>query len=164
MSLLALKEIKLRSSDGELIICAAVFIVPITHLVFGVEAAFRGVRSQFAPRGRWNVAKCLGTVGILTVLALIVAAVAQAPDFCFASLFWFLRVYAPGCFGAFVAISVILLVAIGVIFLRLNKSHMINPTERTAASRMIYYLVLGFISNVRAIPTSIHSWCLILTP
>lgn len=152
-----------RSSDGKLINSAALFIVPFTHLVFGVEAAFRGVRSQFAPRGRWNVAKCLGTVGILTLLALIVAAVARAPDFCFASLFWFLRVYAPGCFGVFVAISVILLIAIGTIFLRLNNSHMVDPTERTAASRMIYYLVLGFISNVRALAASMLSSASVLT-
>lgn len=111
------------------------------------------MRTQFAPRGRWNVAKCLGIIFTLCLAALLVAAIDQAPDFCFASLFWYLRKYAPGCFGVLLSISVILLVVVAIIFMRLNKSHSVDSTERMAATRMIYYLCLGFISNVSAIPT-----------
>lgn len=91
---------------------------------------------------------CLGVVAILVVVALVVAAVDKAPDFCFASLFWFLRTYAPGCFAVFLAVSITLLIVIGIMFVTLNKSHMVDPVERMAATRMIYYLALGFISNV----------------
>lgn len=110
----------------------------------------RGLRTRFAPRGRWNVAMCIGTVVALCIAALIVAAVDQAPDFCFASLFWYLRKYAPGCFGAFLSIAVMLLVVIAVVFLKLNRTPSLDSTERMAITRMIYYLCLGFISNVSA--------------
>lgn len=134
--------------EGWLTRITAVFIVPFTHLVFGVETAFRGIRSQFAPRGKWGVGKCIGTLGVFTIAALVVASVDRAPDFCFASLYWFVKVYAPGSFGVLLSVSVILLVAVGIIFIKLSKSHMIDPTERMAASRMVYYLTLGVISNV----------------
>ncbi|KAF3770859.1 hypothetical protein M406DRAFT_285653 [Cryphonectria parasitica EP155] len=130
----------------------ALFLVPFTHLVFGVETAVRGVRSQFAPRGRWNVAKCLATVGILFLAALIVAAVDRTEDFCFASLFWFVRKYAVGCFGVFLGITVLQLIVIVTIFLQLHRGHMVDPLERVSASRMIYYLCLGFLSNAFIIP------------
>lgn len=133
---------------------AAVFLVPFIHLVFGIEAAVRGVRTQFAPRGKWNVGKCIGIIVTFCLVALIVASVDQAPDFCFASLFWFLRKYAPGCFGIFLSISVILLVNIATIFLKLSKSRSVDPTERMAATRMTFYLCLGFISNVSALPAA----------
>lgn len=126
----------------------AVLIVPFTHLVFGVETAVRGIRSQFAPRGKWNVTICNATVAVFTIAALVVAAVDRAPDFCFASLYWFVKVYAPGCFAVTAGASVMMLITIGIIFLKLNRSHMVEPTERLAASRMVYYLALGFISNV----------------
>lgn len=89
-------------------------------------------------------------MGIFTIAALVVAAVDRAPDFCFASLYWFVKVYAPGAFGVLFGVSVVLMIAIGIIFIKLNKSHMVDPTERLAASRMVYYLALGFISNVSA--------------
>lgn len=137
-------------ADGDI----AVFIVPFIHLVFGVETTFRGVRSNFAPRGRWTVGFCLGVVGALVMMALIVAAVDRAPDFCFASLFWFVRPYANGSFAVLVTLSAITLVVIGTIFLKLHKARMVNPTERMAATRMIYYLVLGCISEVSRLNTS----------
>lgn len=126
----------------------ALFLVPFTHLVFGVEVAFRGVRSHFAPRGKWNITVCLAIVGLMSLVTTIVAAVERAPDFCFASLFWFIRAYAPGGFAVFVTVATTTLIIIGIVFLKLNKSRMVSPTERVAASRMIYYLVLGFISEV----------------
>ncbi|PSR78489.1 hypothetical protein BD289DRAFT_121708 [Coniella lustricola] len=130
----------------------ALFLVPFTHLVFGIELAARGIRWQFAPRGKWNVAKCLGVVAVMATIALVVAATNPANDFCFASLFWFLHHYAPGCFGVFVTITILQLAAIVTTFFQLNKSHMVDAVEKTAASRMIYYLTLGFISNTFMIP------------
>lgn len=126
----------------------ALFLVPFIHLVFGVETAFRGVRSQFAPRGKWNITICLGVVGAMTLVTLIVAVVERAPDFCFASLFWFIRTYSQGGFAVFLTVATITLVVMGTIFLKLNKSRTVSPTERMAATRMIYYLALGFISEV----------------
>lgn len=84
----------------------------------------------------------------MTVVTLIVAAVDRAPDFCFASLFWFVRSYAAGCFAVFVTISATTLIVIGTIFGKLRNAKQVSPTERMAATRMIYYLVVGFISQV----------------
>lgn len=72
----------------------------------------------------------------------------QAPDYCFASLFWIIEHFAVGSFVLFLLISIALIMAIAVILVKLSKSHVIEPTERLAASRMVYYLALGFISNV----------------
>ncbi|KAJ4389203.1 hypothetical protein N0V93_006666 [Gnomoniopsis smithogilvyi] len=130
----------------------ALFLVPFTHLVFGVEAALRGIRSNFAPRGKWNITICLAIVGAMTLVTLIVAIVEKAPDFCFASLFWFIRTYSTGGFAVFVTVATLTLIVMGTIFLKLNRSRNISPTERVAASRMIYYLALGFISEVFIIP------------
>lgn len=126
----------------------ALFIAPYIHLVFGVETAARGLRSQFSPRRRWTVAICLGTISTFLLATLLVAAISRAPDFCFASLLWIVKPYAKGIFAVFLGVSVVLLLAIIIIFVKLSKSRMVDPTERMAASRMIYYLILGFISNV----------------
>ncbi|KAI3401050.1 hypothetical protein diail_759 [Diaporthe ilicicola] len=130
----------------------ALFIAPFIHLVFGVETAVRGVRSQFSPRRRWNVAICLGTVSTFLLAALLVAAISRAPDFCFASLLWIVKPYAKGIFAVLLGVSVVLPPVIITIFVKLSKSRMVDPTERMAASRMIYYLILGFISNGFVIP------------
>lgn len=84
----------------------------------------------------------------MTLVTLIVAIVERGPDFCFASLFWFIRTYSQGGFAVFLTVATITLVVMGTIFLKLNKSRTVSPTERMAASRMIYYLALGFISEV----------------
>ncbi|KKY35557.1 hypothetical protein UCDDA912_g04466 [Diaporthe ampelina] len=130
----------------------ALFIAPYIHLVFGVETAARGLRSQFSPRRRWTVAICLGTVSTFLLATFLVAAISRAPDFCFASLLWIVKPYAKGIFAVFLGVSVVLLLVIITIFVTLNKSRMVDPTERMAASRMIYYLILGFISNGFIIP------------
>lgn len=126
----------------------AVFITPVINLVFGIETAFRGFRSNFAPRGKWTVGICNGLVGLVCVLILVVAAVDQGPDLCFAALFWFVNHYATGCFASLAAMAAATLVTIGLIFLKLRKSQMVSPTERLAAQRMVYYLALGFIYEV----------------
>lgn len=125
----------------------ALFIAPYIHLVFGVETAVRGLRSQFSPRRRWTVAICIGTLSTFLLATLLVAAISRAPDFCFASLLWIVRPYAKGIFAVLLGVSIVLLIVIITIFVRLSKSRMVDPTERMAASRMSYYLILGFISN-----------------
>lgn len=130
----------------------ALFIAPYIQLVFGVETAVRGFRSHFSARRRWTVAICLGIVAALLLVSLLVAFGDKAPDYCFASLFWILEHYAVGGFVLFLLISIALVIAVGTIIMRLIRSHAVDPTERMAASRMVYYLVLGIISNAFLIP------------
>lgn len=126
----------------------ALFIAPYIQLVFGVETAVRGARTQFSIRPKWTVTTCLGIVVTFLLLNLFVAVGNKAPDYCFASLFWIIEHYAGGCFALFLCIEIILIIVIVTIFVKLSRSYMVDPDERMAASRMIYYLSLGFISNV----------------
>lgn len=85
----------------------------------------------------------------MTIVTFIVAAVDKAPDFCFASLFWYLKVYSPICFAVLLIVTIVLLISIVTIFLKLSRGrNMIDPIERLASSRMVYYLCVGVISNV----------------
>ncbi len=124
-------------------------------MVFGLDIALRALRKQpFAPRGKYNVSICLAIIGMLTLANFLVADFDQSPNFCLTSLFWFVAHYSVLCFGLLVAITAIVLVCTIVIFVRLYRSIKIEVTARVSASRMVYYLALAVISNVRPTPIS----------
>ncbi len=85
---------------------------------------------------------------MLLLITYLVADFVRAPDFCFASLFWFVAPYSRGCFAALLAITILLVASVAVIFVRLTQSIEIDTRERTSASQMVYYLSIGIISNV----------------
>lgn len=129
------------------------FIVPYIQLVFGVEVALRGMRSKpFAPRGKWDVSICMAIVGMCLLANFLVADFIRTNDFCFASLFFFVRKYAVGIFGVLAGITSVLILCVVYIFIRLSRSTKVDSTERVAASRMVYYLALAIISNVSPAP------------
>lgn len=125
------------------------FIVPYIQLVFGLEVVIRSLRRRaFAPRGKWNVTICLAIVGTLLLVTYLVTHFIRPPNFCFASLFWFLQSYKRGSFVVLTIITAALFASVVIIFIKLHRSVTIDPTERVSASRMVYYLSLGFISSV----------------
>ncbi|KAK4127812.1 hypothetical protein N657DRAFT_653935 [Parathielavia appendiculata] len=131
----------------------AVFIAPYTQLVFGVEIAIRALKKKsFAPRRKYNVSICLSIIGMLLLANFLISIFDRSPNFCLASLFWFVAHYSVICFGLFVAISTILLISTVMVFIRLHRSIKIEVTARVAASRMVYYLALAVISNSFVIP------------
>ncbi|CAI4210247.1 unnamed protein product [Parascedosporium putredinis] len=132
----------------------AVFIVPYIQLIFGVEVAIRAFRRRnpFPPRTKWNVIICLALVGTLLLATYLVTHFRRPPNFCFASLFWFVQMYAEGCFAVLTIIGAALLAATVVIFVKLHRNAGIDPTERIASSRMVYYLAVGFISALLIVP------------
>ncbi|KJR81209.1 uncharacterized protein SPSK_01035 [Sporothrix schenckii 1099-18] len=131
----------------------AVFIVPYIQLVFGVEFAIRGLRKKpFPARGKYTTTVCLIVLGILLLTNFLVADFIRSPDFCFASLFWFVAIYSRGCFAVLLAIDIILVLCTAIIFVRLTRSIKIDISERISASRMVYYLALGILSNTLIIP------------
>jgi hypothetical protein len=134
---------------------SALFIVPYTQLVFAVELTLRGLRKKpFEPRGKWTVTICLATIGLLTLSNFLVADFIRTNDFCFGSLFWFVAKYSAGCFGILVAIASIIMVCFIIVAVKLYRSIKIEVTERVCASRMVYYMALAFISNVRTVKAS----------
>ena len=71
---------------------------------------------------------------------------------CFASLVWFVSKYGKAGLIILSTIGGILLVIAVTIFTRLSTVRMIDKSQRIAASRMVYYLVLGFVSLVSRVP------------
>lgn len=131
----------------------ALILVPVIQLVFGLEVMFRGMRSKpFPKRGPWSVRLCLIFVILSCIGALVVTQVAKSPDFCFASLFWFVAHYALGSFIVLLIITVVLFGAAVVVFLRLSRNASIDDKERVGASRMVYYMALAVISNALIVP------------
>ena len=132
--------------------CPAIFIVPYIQLIFGVELAMRGLRKKpFPARGRYTTMVCLIVLGMLLLINFLVADLIKSPDVCFASLFWYVAIYSRGCFAVFLAIDIVLVLCTAVIFNRLTRTTYINVSERVSASRMIYYLAMGILSNVRGL-------------
>jgi hypothetical protein len=129
-------------------------------LVFGVEIAIRALKKKpFAPRRKYSVSICLSIIGMLLLANFLIAIFDRSPNFCLASLFWFVAHYSVICFGLFVAITAIILTCTVVIFVRLHRSIKVEVTARVAASRMVYYLALAVISNVCPSPFPVAGPC-----
>ncbi|KAK8058315.1 hypothetical protein PG994_008763 [Apiospora phragmitis] len=131
----------------------AIFIVPFLQVVFALEVTFRGVRSKpFPSRGKWTVAICLASFVIMLLATGLVAFFNAAANICYASLFWFVAKWAQGGFILFTLISAILAASTLTVFIQLTRHATIETTERVLASRMVYYLGVGMISNILMIP------------
>jgi hypothetical protein len=127
----------------------AIFIVPFLQVVFAVELTLRGIRTKpFPPRGKWRVVICLAIFKTLILITALVAFFVPSSDFCFASLFWFVAKWAKGGFVLFTIIPAVLAGCATTIFLKLTRYSTIETSERVQASRMIYYISMGIISNV----------------
>jgi hypothetical protein len=69
-------------------------------------------------------------------------------DVCFASLAWFITSYGFLGFIILASISGLMIISAITIFVRLSCANLIDAHQRIAASRMVYYLVLGIVSLV----------------
>ncbi|KAB8291783.1 hypothetical protein EYC80_006578 [Monilinia laxa] len=131
----------------------ALFIVPYIQLVFGLEYAVRSLKkTPFQPRGKYDVSICLGIVVLMLIGTWIPTHIFPQPDRCFASLVWFVSRY--GKFGLSLLSTVVglLIISAVIIFVRLSKTTLIERNQRIAASRMVYYLVVGVVSSGFVIP------------
>ncbi|KAI0457036.1 hypothetical protein F5B21DRAFT_107375 [Xylaria acuta] len=130
-----------------------IFIVPYIQLVFTIETTLRALKSNpFPPRSKWTVAICLTIVKIALLATGLVTFFIRAPNFCFASLFWFVAKWAEGGFAILIAIVVIMAACAIIIYMKLTRYSMIEDDERVSASRMIYYIALAIIPNTLMIP------------
>ncbi|PMD42958.1 hypothetical protein L207DRAFT_422365 [Hyaloscypha variabilis F] len=130
----------------------AIFMVPYIQLVFGLECALRSIRSlPFQARGKYDVTICLVVV-VLMLIGTWLPSFFVHSNVCFASLVWYVARY--GFLGLkllIIAGSLMILAAI-IIFVRLSTVSLIDEHQRIAASRMVYYLVLGIVSLAFVIP------------
>ncbi|KAI0108685.1 hypothetical protein GGR51DRAFT_123151 [Nemania sp. FL0031] len=131
----------------------AIFIVPYLQLVFTIETTLRALKSNpFPPRSKWTVAICLTIVKIALLATGLLTFFIRAPNFCFASLFWFVAKWAEGGFALLIGIVMILAVCAVIIYIKLTRCSTIEDEERVDASRMIYYIALAIIPNALMIP------------
>lgn len=116
-------------------------------LVFGIEFATRGIgKNRFSRRGRWNITICWAIVGLMLLLSWIPTMV-RSPirDHCLADLLVFVFPWADIAFGLSLALIVSYLIITFTLTIQLYRTVEIERPERIAASRMVYYLVLGAI-------------------
>lgn len=95
-------------------------------------------------------------IKILLVITGLVAFFIRAPNFCFASLFWFVAKWAEGAVALFILIAVTLALCIAFLYVKLTRHSTIETSERVGASRMIYYLVVAVLSNVSPGISHVH--------
>lgn len=140
----------------------AIMIVPYIQLLFGLECTFRSLRAlPFQARGKYDVTICCGVIVLMLIATWIPSHIFPEPDVCFASLVWFISSY--GKLGLIILATVagLLVVSAVTIFMRLSTVNMVDEHQRIAASRMVYYLVLGVASLVGKLHSRyvLHSDC-----
>ncbi|PTB62877.1 hypothetical protein BBK36DRAFT_1183782 [Trichoderma citrinoviride] len=126
----------------------ALFVVPFVQLVFGLESTVQALRRKpFQQRPRWVTVGCLLIVIIGTLLLYVQTRVMRPPDLCYASLFWFVQTWRLEAFALLTIIGCALVIGAIVVFVRLHRDTSIGIIERTAASKMVYYMILGAVLN-----------------
>ncbi|RFU34664.1 hypothetical protein B7463_g1590, partial [Scytalidium lignicola] len=131
----------------------ALFIVPYIQLVFGLECTVRSMRAlPFPPRRKYDVWICLGLVILMLLGTWVPSHIHPEHDVCFASLLWFIsRFGVDGLILLSICAGLIFISAI-TIFFRLSRANSVDRDQRIAASRMVYSLVLAFVSLAFVIP------------
>lgn len=132
-----------------LTLLAAIFLVPLIQVVFGLECALRSLRkSPFQARGKYDVTICLAVILLLLIGSWVPTILFKQPKICFASLLWFVSSFGMIAFLTLaVAVGLMIFSAI-TIFARLSGASTVDQHQRIAASRMVYYLVIGIVSLV----------------
>ncbi|KAM0518590.1 hypothetical protein ACHAPE_004354 [Trichoderma viride] len=126
----------------------ALFLVPYIQLFFGLETVVQALRPRpFQRTPKWAIFACLFLVLIGTLVMYVLTRVIKAPDFCYASLFWFVQTWRLEAAILLTTTACILIIGAIVIFARLHQGASVGHVERATASRMVYYMILGAILN-----------------
>lgn len=127
----------------------ALFIPPYLQAVFGVECAIRSLRRlPFQARGKYDVTICLGVVFMMLIGTWIPSHITPEADLCFASLLYYVADFGLWGLVLFASMTVLMILSAITIFWRLSNATMVDQHQRIAASRMVYYLVMGIVALV----------------
>jgi hypothetical protein len=109
--------------------------------------AWRSVkRDRFAPRGKWNTTICIAIVSFLVVLTWVPTIAWPMYNRCFGSLIWFSNRYDLLTLIILCVLVFFCIALAGIISVQLMRHSNVDPSERIAASRMTYYLlVVGMV-------------------
>jgi hypothetical protein len=138
----------MKVKKGSGLMSSALFMVPYLQLVFGAECALRSFRSSpFQARGKYDVTICLVVV-VLMLIGTWLQSFFVHSNTCFASLVWYVSRYGVLGLKLLIITGALMVVSAVIIFVRLSTVSLIDEHQRIAASRMVYYLVLGIVSLV----------------
>ncbi|KAL8933326.1 MAG: hypothetical protein Q9211_005841 [Gyalolechia sp. 1 TL-2023] len=135
------------------LIWPVIWIVPYTILVFGLETTFRSLhKDRFQHQKIWSILLCLIAVLTMTLVMWVPSRVSQRWRPCFASLVWWPRHYAK--IGLIIASGLLLtfLVCASLIMTQLMRTIKTDRDQRTAATRVAYYLVISALVMMLIIP------------
>jgi magnesium-transporting ATPase (P-type) len=124
---------------------AAFWIVAYTLLVFGIEVAFRGFqKKRFQPRGKTTVLICWSVVLTMLLATWVPSQVYKNPkNDCLASLTSWAMPWSGIALFLNSTIIFLYLLAGFLIAYQLSRTAKLDRNERIAASRTVYYLVIG---------------------
>ncbi|CCU82829.1 hypothetical protein BGHDH14_bgh02449 [Blumeria hordei DH14] len=135
------------------VIWPAIFIVPYIQVVLGLECAFRALQNlPFQARGKYNVSKCGAIVLVMLIATWIPSFLVPAPDICLASLLGFITRYGVPGIIIFSSAAGLMFISALTIFIKLSTANFVDQHQRIAASRIVHYMAVGFVSLALILP------------
>ncbi|KAF1811045.1 hypothetical protein P152DRAFT_515448 [Eremomyces bilateralis CBS 781.70] len=140
------------------IIFPIAFLSGYVHLVFGVETTIRSLKyMKFMPRSRRNTPFCLVAISSLLLATWLPTALWKIPDVCLGDILF--RTVPFNLIGlvvlSFEVVAFALMIA--VIAIQLKRVSDIEPSQRVAASRMVFRLFWSICLNVLVLPFFIQA-------
>ncbi|KAE9988111.1 hypothetical protein EG328_000581 [Venturia inaequalis] len=126
------------------IVFTQIFMIGYIHFVFGLEMTIRSLRrTRFAPRPRYTTSVCTIIALIMSVLTWLSTRLRMPRNKCFGDTIWRSIRSAPlgVVICSFLIPSFVMMAAI--IALQLHRTVNVDPNERVAGTRMVYYLLLS---------------------
>ncbi|TID19981.1 gb [Venturia nashicola] len=140
----------LRSSQ---VVFTQIFMIGYIHFVFGLEMTIRSLRrTRFAPRPKYTTSVCTLIALIMSVFTWLSTRLRMPRNKCFGDMIW--RSVRSSPLGvvicSFLIPSFIMMAAI--IALQLYRTVNVDPNERIAGTRMVYYLLLSAVLYTLVLP------------
>ncbi|KAL9609744.1 MAG: hypothetical protein Q9167_005514 [Letrouitia subvulpina] len=118
------------------IVWPALWMVPYTMLVFGLETTFRALhRNRFQHQRKWHVLVCVGLTLLITIVTWIPSNVSPRRGECLASIIWWTAHYSKVGLVIGSGLMFTFVVCAGIITAQLLKTTKMDRNERIAASR-----------------------------
>ncbi|KAL9118096.1 MAG: hypothetical protein Q9187_005361 [Circinaria calcarea] len=131
----------------------ALWIVAYTLLVFGLETTIRSFkRIRFRKRGNWDTLICILAVMVLIIATWVPSLLLPAENHCLATLIWWTGHYAEIGLVLGSSLCFIYILSAAIITIQLVRTIDVDRDERIAATRTVYYLIIGVFILALTIP------------
>ena len=115
-------------------------------LIFSLETTFRSLcKTRFCPRRKWDTPVYIGVIIVLLIGLWLSAFLVPSPDMCPGFLMWWTEHYTKPAIVLAGGMMLTHVISAIVIVVRLLSTTKIDRSERIAASRIVYSLVINTI-------------------